>query len=803
MILYEFQSRLNKQGLRLDVSFDDFAQKLAFTKRTSETMSEYKELGKEEKGKIKDVGGFVGGELENGKRSKQTTLFRSVLTLDMDNGDSSSLEALDAFLRDKKAVVYSTHTHTPETPRLRVILALKEALTPDEYTPVARYIAAQIGIDAFDDTTYEACRLMYYPSTCKDGEYYFKCYDGDEIDGKAILKDKFTDWTNVAEWPLSSRESERAVRPTSSATGGRRQMKDPATKSGIVGKWCQAYSIEDAISNFLPSVYINEGVSGRYTYTSASTHGGLVVYNSKFAYSHHASDPVSGYGLVNAFDLVRIHKFGALDDAKPVDTPIDELPSTKAMIKLARGDIKVKRLLGAEKGLSEVQADAIVPITDLPDLDKHGMPAKSPDNIRYIFQHDKNLSNIAYDGLLTSIVVRGPVPWSRKTATSALWCPEDESNLFFYIYSNYKIRDEKAVDHALICESGLRYFHPVREYFESLVWDGIPRLDTVLVDYLGAPDDDYTRAVSRKTLVACVKRVFEPGCKFDNMLVLVGKQGQGKSSFFKRLVIVDESWFSDSMTMSDMRSKDAPEKLLGKIILEIPELAGMTKVEVEDIKAFLSRSTDNYRAAYGRQALDHPRQSIIVGTTNSKDGFLRDLTGNRRFWPVKVDTTNAKFPFDALDRSVVDQLWAEAMFRYRENELLYLPKDSAIAIEAEKRQQAEMVTDDRFGLIQEYLNIKLPDNWLNLSAADRQIFCYEKGWKKNPGTNDRETVSNMEIWCECFGQRKESLNPKESRIITQIMSGMPGWEKSDSIRIQTGAYGQQRVYRRRNAGEDD
>ncbi len=200
-----------------------------------------------------------------------------------------------------------------------------------------------------------------------------------------------------------------------------------------------------------------------------------------------------------------------------------------------------------------------------------------------------------------------------------------DANYGTFSARNYQISVAKVGDD--------RSYHPIREYLTSLPeWDGRVRAETLLIDYLGAEDNAYTRAVTRKTLCGAVARVQQPGIKFDHILVLNGNQGIGKSTLIAKL---GGDWYSDSLSLTDMNDKTAAEKLQGYWILEIGELAGMKKADIDKVKAFISRQDDKYRASFGRRVTPRPRQCIFFGTTNSQNGYLRDITGNRRFWTVK------------------------------------------------------------------------------------------------------------------------------------------------------------------------
>ncbi len=259
-------------------------------------------------------------------------------------------------------------------------------------------------------------------------------------------------------------------------------------------------------------------------------------------------------------------------------------------------------------------------------------------------------------------------------------------------------------------------FNPVRDYFDGLTWDGVKRLDGWLTAYLGASDSDYIQHVGAKMLIAAVRRIYRPGVKFDQMVILEGAQGTGKSSALKILAIQDQ-WFSDSFTLKDDERK-VLEQSEGKFIIEIAELAGMRKAEMEHFKSLLSRTEDRARKAYGYFRDDVPRQFIFVGTTNGGEEtpYLLDPSGNRRAWPVKT----GKIDLASLRRDV-DQLYAEAVHRHKAGESIELPQRlwDAARLEQEKRALEdpwEMALDDGFGEMRG--KVLAEDVWAYLGKAD-------------------------------------------------------------------------------------
>ena len=747
------------------ITFDELCARLEHTIRTTESAEEYPKLPKAERDRIKDKGGFVGGQLRDNRRKRETVVIRSLLTLDCDHAESDFIARFTASCM-YAACLYTTHGHTLEAPRVRIIVPMARDITPDEYAAIARYFADEWGIDQFDECSYLPHQLMYWPTTPSNGEYIFRRIAGPWLDPDTYLA-AHPDWKECSLLPTSSRES--AVRKQQA-----NKQEDPLTKSGVLGAFCRAYPIEDAIDTFLQDVYAPSAMDGRYDYTSADSTAGVVLYDGKFAYSHHASDPACGK-LLNAFDLVRIHKFG--DD--------DEKKSFTAMIDFAVKDKAVSAIL-----LQEKQQDAAREFDDWTKAlqrSRGGELHNSLHNLTLILENDENLKALVSNQLADSLEIKGSLPWKHP---AKFWRDADDAQLISYVDSHYGTFSARNYEIAITKVADDRSYHPIREYLTSLPpWDGIERVETLLIDFLGARDNPYVREVTRKTLCAAVHRVLSPGSKFDSMLVLNGPQGVGKSTLIARLA---GEWFSDSLNLGDTKDKTAAEKLQGYWILEIGELAGLRKAEVETLRSFLSRQNDVYRASFGRRATPHLRQCVFFGTTNAESGYLRDTTGNRRFWPVKTPGNGRRKPWE-LTASEVEQIWAEAIVYTKKGEKLYL--DPSMDKLAKEEQREAMESDEREGLVRDYLDMLLPEDWANLDLYERRNFLNGDEFTGNnrKGTHRRESVSTIEIWCECFGKERANMRRVDSNEITAILARIEGWTRSD-IKSRIPLYGPQWLY---------
>ncbi len=754
-------------------TFDDLCERLKTTIRTPESVEEYAKMKSKEREAAKDHGGFVCGALTGGRRLLQNVACRSVISLD---GDRVTAVFVDDYKNRMKycSCLYSTHGHVPESPRVRVLIPLTRDVTPEEYVAISRYVAEELGIDMFDECSYIPNQMMYWPSTPSNGEYLYLVTDGGWLDPDDILS-AHPEWTDPARLPTSSRESE--------AKGvSDKKQADPLEKDGIVGVFNNAYfPVNLAMDAFLGDIYEPSADDSRYRYKESSSQSGVEIKEGgKFVYSHHAKDPAY-LRLYSAFDIVRIHLFGGDDDKK----------SFREMADFASKDEKVKLLI-----LKEKQRGAAADFAEDDDSWKKQLEYESRStalknslhNITLLMENEPNLKGIVFNQLADEMEIKGEVPWKHP---ARFWRDADDTQLISFVDSRYGSFSDRNYRIAVTKVTDDRSYHPIREMFESLPpWDREKRMETVLIDYLGAEDSPYVRAVTRKSLCAAYMRVYHPGIKFDTMIVLNGAQGIGKSTLIAAL---GGEWFSDSLALSDMNDKTAAEKLQGYWILEIGELAGMRKADIDKVKAFISRQDDKYRASFGRRVTPHPRQCVFFGTTNSENGYLRDITGNRRFWNVKVSGRGKWKPWE-MTSEVIKQIWAEAAETARAGEKLYL--DAGLEEYAKKEQREAMEQDDREGIVRNYLDMLLPEGWDGMDIyRRREYFRDQDDPTRTEGTVMRQTVSNIEIWCECFGKCKEEMRPSDSYAISAIMVRIEGWVKS-GVRQMLPIYGRQRVYTR-------
>ena len=803
-------SRSSINWQRQQLMWSEFVQRLKSPQRTAETYDKYSKMPKGQQSALKDVGGFVGGVLNGPRRKANAVTGRDLVTLDLDTIPSGETDTVLKRLGSLGVsyVVYSTRSHAPWRPRLRVIFPLDRTVTADEYEPIARRMAAAVGIDLCDATTFEASRFMYWPSCSADSEYIYDYADQGFAQADGILK-QYGDWHDMQQWPTvpGREQAERRKRLA--------RQTDPTTKGGVVGAFCRVYDIRGALAKYLPLAYEDTDHADRLTYTGGTTVAGAVLYeDGKFLYSHHATDPCCDT-LVNAFDLVRLHKFADLDaDVKP-GTPAGKLPSYLAMLKLAEQDPAVAKEFRAsittdfhdvfgvlDTGTSAAPAQSADTATADADKGAEGNWVKqldlktnkngytnSIDNILKIMINDPLLKGkIATDDFANRGLVLGALPWNGGQ-DKRLWTDTDDAGINWYMEDRFGIVGRDRISMALMLISDKNKFNAVKDYLDGLRWDGMPRVETVLVDYLGAEDSPYIRAVARKSFAAAVARVETPGCKYDFVPVFVGPQGIGKTTFLKT---IGKEWHSDSL--QSFKGKEAAEMIQGIWINEIGEMTGYNKSEDDVIKQFLSRCDDVYRQPYGRHTGRYPRKGVFFGTCNNHD-FLKDPTGSRRFWPVDAGVRPPKKDIWRDLPGEVDQLWAEAVQLWREREPLYMdtPELDAAARAAQDQHREDSVKE---GVIRDFIEKDVPSNYDTLPLATRRMY-WADSWQ--PDANvvlcPREKVCALEVWCECFAGDPRNMRRADAAEINLILATTPGWKRNKSMR-RYGYCGRQRGFER-------
>ena len=784
-------SRKSKKWSIKNYMWNDFLADLRSPTRTRETSEEYKGMTKDEQVESKDVGGFVGGVLKKGMRKKGHVAWRHLITIDVDHADRDFWDMIE-FMFSFECCLYSTHSHTPESPKYRLVIPLKNPVPAEEYEPLSRMVSDAVGLDYIDHTTHQSHRLMFWPSVSSDAEYTFKSQRGRLLDPKEWLgkyAERGLNWEDPFHWPKHESEQVHMDRNI-------KKVGDPLTKPGLIGAFNRAYDIHQAIAGFIPDVY-DKVEDERYTYLDGSAYGGLIVYgDGTLAYSHHESDPC-GQMLSNAFDLIRLHKFGAEDLDAPDSTSIASMPSYKAMKAFVSEDPVVRKQLAVEQlgkakmDFSEVDVEEEEDLDWLGDLsrNKQGQLTQSIGNALIILRNDSRINGtIGMNEFNFRPSIIKSVPWRKleKKDFENNWTDSDLSYLHAFM-EGYGLKSTVKINTALDIILQENSSHPVREYINKQSWDGEKRIETLFHDYLGVKNTEYAQLITKKSLVACVKRVFQPGCKHDNMIVLIGPQGIGKSTILDKLA---HQWFSD--TLDSMKGKDSYGQLAGNWIIELAELTATRKSDVEEVKHFISKRIDDYRKSYDRYESSVPRQCIFFGTTNDHD-FLVDKTGNRRFLPLTTGDAKPKLSvFKDLTPAVVDQMWAEAKTYYDAGYPIHL--EGRAKQLAQQAQSDHTMEDPLEVIIAEYIERAVPADWEGKERATRESFDPKAVMAQEELTAKPSMIHSHLVWTELLNRRQADMTRYDSKKINDIIAKLcPDWARAH---ITIEGYNRQRGFRR-------
>lgn len=794
-----FQSKTNPRGHALSLTWQDLCERCRNPRRTSETLAQYAAASAKQRARYKDNAGFIGARLADNYRSADHVLARTLLVMDMDCCPPDIYTTLPATLRSGifcdpvQAIIYSTHSSTRDVPRLRLIIRPDREMTPEEYKAVCRTVANTISMECsgthcagplFDHCSWGACQMFYWPSCSRDADYYYEVIDGEPLDVTDVLggAEEMPPMQSLADIAAqeakTAKLTKRAEAPAKSGTG---------TAMPVERAFCQAYTLTEAIEEFLPQVYRHAaGDTSRFDYIPGEGTAGLVVSvdenGSERACSFHSTDPAHGMSLT-AYQLVGLHRFGV----RPGKGYRRE---RQALEQWARQDEKVRRELARQAGLTDDQQWQV----ELEREGGDGAVKSTRGNVEIILENDPDYRGMLYyDTFTQCIMVRegALLPWGdpHKEGTVRMWEDDDDAHLRWRLQAKWGVSGSEVVRDALVVVAHRNACHPVRDYLTSLEWDGTPRLNHLWIDYIGARDTPLTRAITELFFVAAVARVMRPGCKFDYCPVLKGPQGIGKSTV---LNIMGGEWFTDSLPNAD--SKDALSVLQGRWIVEAGEFMAFKRSERESVKRFITSEIDVYRPAYGRYTRSFPRQCVFCATTNEDKVLKGD--DNRRLVPVECDgrTVFAGGVASAMDnlRKMRDQLWAEAVHLWDDGAYkLYLTP----RMEEEARMvQAQSTVDEDDELrtaLEKFVTYPQPPDWATYSVSQRQVFYSHTAKGDQPGYRLPTYLSLKEVIYEAYGLRQGDRRYPQlaERLAKIIRTTLPDWVQVNGSRHTKGLYG--------------
>lgn len=743
------------------------SRKWESTELTFEELAEWAENPDDHK----ECGNYLMGTLRGNRRTKNTIVSRSAVQLDADSATEETWDAISDL--HVKGIVHTTFSSAPDDLRLRVILPLDREVTPDEYVHIVAVLLDRLGKDAFDPGSLQPERYMFRPAVADEHRewYRFEVMEGEEISADDLLAD-FTEDLSTAPAPRPSKNK-----------------RDPREIDGTVGAFNRAYSIAEAIETF--GIPYEAAGEGRYQLVGARGFAGVHEVTPDLVYSHHAGDPAYGQTL-SAFDLVRVHLYGILDEDAAEGTPVNRLPSTAAALERFASDAKVVgEIVGddfSDLSGTEDPDDPTSPasprswILDLARNPRTGEVRDVVGNWDLISENDPVFRSLFWDELDLSVKADSDLPW-RSIERGEMFSGTDRAALSLHIERSYGIRPgRQLLDDLVGVVAHRRPTNPVREYLEGLEWDGVPRLEESLP---GVKHSEYTRLVARKCLTAAVARIFEPGIKWDYSLIIYGTEGRGKTYWIDRM---SKGW---NAALGDIHSKDTLLTLQRSWIVTSDEGFSMRKSDADSLKEFLTRTSDVFRLPYEREVMAYPRHCVIWGTTNDPT-FLRRQEGNRRYLIVHAED---RVDFGALTDDYVDQVWAEAVSLYQAGEPLFLDEEgSAIAAAAREEYIEE---DSLTGIIQAWLDRPVPENWEEMDEEERYF------WRTSGGADDFgpkptgriDRTCSTQIWVECLGRQLGDRRRGDLLEISSSLRNLPGWRPVPG-RTRVPIYGPQLVFER-------
>ena len=766
---------------------------------------------------------------------------------------------------DFEFYLHTTRKHQEDAPRVRLFFLLAEPVPADHYVPLSRITASEIdpSMEGVDKVSFRVAQMMFLPTASRDSEFIFHHNQGDLLDPMEMLESWPHDWRDYASLPHA--ESESKLRKTA-AKAENPEDKRGVVGAFCRAYDVEAAIEEFLPDIYLPGDTPAGGKPRYSYALGSTTNGVVVEDDGLFIYSHHGTDPCgdrlcNAFDMVR-LHLFGDEDEGKDDDTPVRDLPsfkamvgfakeqkavrkqivADRVDMAAMFSDLDDDDVAREDLEDLDGGdtVDDEIADLLRPKGGgghLPQLNSRRHPKKpkktwpqdelevTPDgfikptvhNIGTIISNDyrtwgvigRNLFSQKIMArrtlkskklpLVTPVEVDDPqngLEWSDihdVSVRAILEAPAGDGNSGWGILgSDRNIRD------AVLLVAQRWSFHPVKEWLEGLTWDGKRRLDRLWIDYLGTPDEPYYRQTARLFLIAAIARIYRPGHKWDFAPILSGRQGIRKSSFVKALF--GRGW-SAELTAQIASNKDAVEQMLGIWALELPELANIRKSEAEDVKMFLTLEFDRVRLAYDRRMSTFYRQCVFVGTTNAKE-YLKDPTGNRRFWPIPVNERITTIDTDKLIRER-EQIFAEAfhvyleMCRNSEGGYKALPLhltgealETAMTLQDAAREESP--EEGQAATILEWLDRPVPVSTLEHGAQAVEFAPDEdEPWAV------RTQTCLTQVYCEALGGdlRSYASNRTLAHNIGLALQRVPGWRYSGR-RSRIAGYGLQRIWER-------
>lgn len=716
----------------------------------------------------KECGNYILGTLNGPVRRKTTIVDRCAITIDVDKPDADFIARAQVLFMDTCCLIHTTYSSAPDQPRYRLILPTSRKLTPDEYVRAVEVLMDRLGAEHCDVGSREPERYMFKPSEQQPGWFKRWVLDGEPIDVEELLKD-FQD--DLSDEPISRHHT--------------RNKRDPFTIDGAIGAFNRAYRDLDELIRVYELPYERSGDNRWHLVGARSVAGmGEIRGVEGLYFSHHVHDPAFGQ-TCSAFDLVRLHRFSDLDEGLDKRTNLTKLPSFNAMLELAAEDERVMlEMVGVD--FSQVDADDLDNVSWRAGLryrPRTGALIDDISNWDVITEKEPVFRGLYYNELTMAVETETDLPWRTLEQGGPVFMAIDRAALCLYLERIYKLRPSRSFVDELINTTALkRYQNPLRAHLKSLVWDGKPRLETCLP---GVAVTGYTRMVARKSLVAAVARVLNPGCKWDHTLVLFGPEGLGKSYWIERMSL------GYSATLGRIDNKDTLLTMYRSWIMIADEGYSLRKADSDALKEFLTRTADVFRMPYDREAVLHKRHCVIWSTTND-EVFLRRQEGNRRFLIVRCEQ---RFDFNSLTEHYIDQVWAEAVHYYENGETLFLDDADSQVAELEREQFIE--EDALAGVIEEFLDMLVPPNYERWTPERRQMWLRTRTDDEfeERGSVQQQQTCSAQLWVEAFGNRLGDHRRQDLLQINAILKRLKGWRALPG-RHRIPHYGAQLVFER-------